>query len=260
MGEIRNHIADGQAISAVEVVNGGAPSSVVLVCEHASARVPAEFDGLGLSGDALQSHIAWDPGAFDLAVRMARHLDAVLIAGRVSRLVYDCNRPPDAPDAMPVRSEVVDVPGNVGLTDAQKADRVERFYAPFRAQIADAMAGRTDPILVTVHSFTPIYDGASRDVEVGVLHDDDARLADALLAGNTAAVAGIVRRNDPYGPEDGVTHTLRTHALPGGHPNVMLEIRNDLIAGAQAQAEMARALSTWLAEAIAEVEVARCRA
>jgi predicted N-formylglutamate amidohydrolase len=95
-------------------------------------------------------------------------------------------------------------------------------------------------VLVTVHSFTPVYFGQPRDGALGILHDDDPRLADAMLKAASAAGLEGVRRNYPYGPQDGVTHTLRKHGLTRQIANVMLEIRNDLITDADGQAEWAR--------------------
>lgn len=243
--------------TVVDVQNPQASSPVVLVCEHASAFIPAAFQDLGVARDALNSHVAWDPGALALAERMAVHLDAVLIAAKTSRLVYDCNRPPDAPDAMPAQSEIVDVPGNADLSMAHKADRVATYYEPFRAAVSQIMGHRSDPILITVHSFTPVFHGQPRDVEIGVLHDKDTRLADALLS-NGKVPDLTVRRNEPYGPADGVTHTLKEHALPNGHLNVMLEVRNDLIADAGSQTAMADQLSTWVERALAKTKAAAC--
>lgn len=232
----------GQPVAQVLNAAGAAP--IVLVCEHASHHIPQEFDNLGLSGAALTSHIAWDPGAFEVARRLADKLDAPLVFSTVSRLVYDCNRPPEAAAAMPARSERDDIPGNRALGADQRADRVARFYRPFEALLARTLSGpHAVPALVTLHSFTPTFMGTARQVELGVLHDADSRLADAVLA----QVSGLeASRNAPYGPDDGVTHTLKRHALPRGLPNVMIEIRNDLIASPAQCDEMADKLGHWL--------------
>ncbi|WP_299753767.1 N-formylglutamate amidohydrolase [uncultured Boseongicola sp.] len=253
-----NHLDRPLNETIVDVRNAQALSSVVVVCEHASAYIPGEFENLGLADEMLYSHVAWDPGAMALAEGMAERLDAILIAAKTSRLVYDCNRPPHAPDAMPARSEIVDVPGNISLSAAQKAERVKKYYEPFYSTVAETMAGIADPILVTVHSFTPIFHGNVRDVEIGILHDSDSRLADALLSTSSANTPRTVRRNEPYGPTDGVTHTLKEHALPSGHLNVMLEVRNDLIATEVAQASMAKMISKWLECALATTVAKRC--
>ena len=84
-------------------------------------------------------------------------------------------------------------------------------------------------MIVTIHSFTPIYNGKPRAVELGILHDEDRWLADRMLDAATEAPLYKTERNQPYGPEDGVTHTLKLHGLANGLHNVMIEVRNDLI-------------------------------
>lgn len=244
-------------------VNADGTSSVVVVCEHASHHIPASFENLGLPQDALQSHAAWDPGAMPVATRLAEQLDAPLIASGVSRLVYDCNRPPDASDAMPARSEVIDVPGNSDLSQADRAARTIAYYQPFQSALKQAIDAVADPIIVTVHSFTPVYHGVARAVEIGILHDSDTRLADAMLDIAPAHTKANVQRNAPYGPDHGVTHTLKEHAINAGHLNVMLEIRNDLITTADAQTAMADMLAGWIADACTRAQakgVVQCQA
>ncbi len=237
----------------VAVLNPRGRGPVVLACEHASAFIPDEFDGLGLSEEARVSHIAWDPGALAVAQEMSRLLDAPLVAQQASRLLYDCNRPPESPTAIPARVERFEAPGNAALTEAQRAERVRRFYEPFRDALAGALDARagTPTALVTVHSFTPVWMGVPRAVRLGVLHDADSRLADALLAACAEAGDAGAERNAPYGPQDGVTHTLVHHALPRGMLNAMIEIRNDLIADAAAQRAMAARLSDRIRAALA---------
>ena len=237
----------------VQINNPTGRSAAVLVCEHASCAIPSVLDGLGLTEAASQSHAAWDPGALAVALRVSQRLDAVLIASTVSRLVYDCNRPPSAPDAMPAKSEIFDVPGNVGLTQADRDARTNTYYLPFQTTLAAQISKMAAPIIVTIHSFTPVYNGQTRAVEIGVLHDTDTRLADAMLGTAAAHTSALVLRNEPYGPGNGVTHTLREHALPGGHLNVMLEIRNDLIAAPTAQAEMGDMIAAWVADAVSQI-------
>ncbi|MFD2740310.1 N-formylglutamate amidohydrolase [Sulfitobacter aestuarii] len=247
----------GRSHDIVEVYWAGAPGDLVLVCEHASAYIPPELHRLGLSDQDRYSHAAWDPGARGVALRMAELLDSVLVAGGVSRLVYDCNRPPEAPDAVPARSELIAVPGNVGLSAAARASRVATYYQPFRDALAREVAARTAPVIVTIHSFTPVYNNQPREVEIGLLHDSDARLADAMLACAAEHTRHDVQRNAPYGPQDGVTHTLRAHALGMGHLNVMIEIRNDLIASEAQQRSFGDLLAEWLTDALAKTESAR---
>jgi len=242
--------ADG---SPVEVVNPQGASEILIICEHAANRVPHALGSLGLNAETLESHIAWDPGAAEVARGLAQRLDAAAVLQRFSRLVHDCNRPSGSEDAMPALSEAFDVPGNRSLTEAARRARSRAVYEPFHAAISGHLdqgqeAGRR-PVLVTVHSFVPRYHGQPRKVELGILHDSDPRLADALL--NLAATSELdARRNEPYGPEDGVTHTLKLHGISRGLPNVMIEIRSDLIADHRSQDDMAARLAGWLPEAL----------
>jgi predicted N-formylglutamate amidohydrolase len=238
----------------VEVFNSAGEGPYVLSCDHASIEIPAEFANLGLDPELLTEHIAWDPGAREVAVELARRLDAPLVIPRVSRLVHDCNRPGGSVDAMPEESAGIAIPGNRGLSPGDRRARARRFYQPFHDALDGAIRSKLDagllPILVTVHSFTPVYRGRVRSVELGIVHDDDRRLADALLAVAERSAELATRRNDPYGPADGVTHTLRRHALPLGLLNVMIEIRNDLIRDEAGQALLAKRLEAYLGEAL----------
>lgn len=229
-------------------INPDGGSRIVLICEHASPFIPAQYAGLGLSDADRESHAVWDPGALAIAERLSDALDAKLVASGVSRLVYDCNRPPEAASAMPEQSELIAVPGNANLSESERAQRTARFYTPFHEAVTDALAHTDAPILVTIHSFTPVFHGQQREVEIGVLHDDDRRLADLMLRNAAAHTSTPPQRNAPYGPQDGVTHTLREHGVMYGYPNVMLEIRNDLIASREDQTRMARMLASWLTQ------------
>lgn len=240
--------------SPVAVENPEALSPFLLVCEHASRRLPEKMGTLGLSPDALSSHIAWDPGALAVSKLLVKNLDAALVYQRFSRLVYDCNRPPEAEGAMPSVSEVFEVPGNAAISAAERRARTDALYVPFRDELVDFIAARKangrPPVLVTMHSFTPVYHGRQRDVEVGILHDTDKRLAAAMLAVAEKTKRYDVRRNEPYGPADGVTHTLIEHGVKNGLLNVMIEIRNDLIQDEAGQKVMAGYLTGLLGESL----------
>ncbi|WP_119392949.1 N-formylglutamate amidohydrolase [Taklimakanibacter lacteus] len=218
----------------VIVVNGDGKSPVVLVCEHAGKVIPRSLGSLGLSDEELSRHIAWDIGAEAVSRLVAKALDAPLLVQRYSRLVYDCNRPPESPDAMPVMSETTRIPGNDNLTPENRLARISEIYRPFHDRVARLLDHRAargiSSLFVTIHSFTPVYKGARRLLDLGVLHDRDTRLADKLLAAFGRLKDVVVKRNEPYGPEDGVCHTLNLHAQPRGLAYAMLEIRNDLIA------------------------------
>ncbi len=253
-----NRLLSAQEGAAVALDNQDGASPVLLVCEHAANTIPASLDQLGLDSATANSHVAWDPGALGVARELSRLLDATLIRARFSRLVYDCNRPPESPGAMPEKSEVHTIPGNRALTPVARAARVAALYEPFKKTLTNEITRRIlqhrPPVLVTIHSFTPVYFGTPRSVELGLLHDEDAALATAMLA---AAPAGIdARLNDPYGMADGVTHTLKLHAIPNGLANVMIEVRNDLLASPADQKKIAAELAKMLTAALASLDAA----
>ncbi len=242
--------------SNTSTTNLAGTSPVVLVCEHASAFIPDEFGDLGLSEVARGGHIAWDLGAFEVARRLSELLDAALVSSTVSRLVYDCNRAPESASAIPETSETYSIPGNQGLSKEQRRQRVEVYYQPFeRAVISALVAKSQQPVLVTIHSFAPVYFDQTRSVELGILHDSDTRLADAMLTRAVDHTRLKTLRNQPYGLADGVTHTLKLHGVANGYMNVMIEIRNDLIADLQQCQTMANTLHNLLVSALSD-----CRA
>ena len=103
-------------------------------------------------------------------------------------------------------------------------------------------------MLVTIHSFVPVFMGVYRAVEIGILHGHDRRLADYFLDQAKSHPAYVLRRNEPYGPADGVTHTLDWAG--GGYdlPNVMIEIRSDLIAKKAGITQVAQ----WVADCLSD--------
>jgi len=141
--------------TTVEVLNPAGPADVVLVCEHASHFIPERLNGLGLSAEVQVSHVAWDPGALQVAVLLSQMINAPLVAQKVSRLVYDCNRPPEADSSIPARSEIYDIPGNQNLSASARDMRASTYYTPFRASLSSTLeaksAGNARPALVTIH-------------------------------------------------------------------------------------------------------------
>ncbi|HFQ16092.1 MAG TPA: N-formylglutamate amidohydrolase [Rhodobacteraceae bacterium] len=231
-------------------------AGAVVLCEHASCAFPLRFGDLGLSAEARISHAAWDPGALELARALAATLEAPLVHSQVSRLLYDCNRPPEAPGAILEKSERFEVPGNRGLDAKARAARVREIYQPFCAEVDRVMQVARPEVLITMHTFTPVYNGQHRAVEIGVLHDADSRLADVLLALAGPAPKYDLRRNAPYGPLDGVTHSLKLHGMERGLLNVMIEVRNDLVATPQGLAEVSGWLNPLLARAVRQASAA----
>ncbi len=228
-----------------EIVNKDGSAGICLLCEHASASIPDRLGDLGLSKEDRFSHAVWDIGADALARALSAKLDAPLIVARTSRLVYDLNRPPHAPDVMPSQSGEIRVPGNRDISEAEKAARTADIYEPFHTAVSTLLdAFEASPVLVTIHTFTPVWQGKERTTELGLLHDIDARLALAMM--KVSDTECVTRLNEPYSAKDGVTHSLQRHAIPRGLLNVMIEVRNDLL---EDEAQILR-MSDLLAEMV----------
>jgi predicted N-formylglutamate amidohydrolase len=232
------------------LVNENGTSPVVLVCEHASNTFPKSLGTLGVSDEDMKRHIAWDIGAEGVSRILSKLLDAPLVMQRYSRLAYDCNRPPEADSAMPELSEVFEIPGNKNLLPSARLARIREIARPFHhaleAFLDRRAADRKPTLLVSIHSFTPVYKGVRRDFDVGFLFDRDTWLANFLVK---AFPKERARLNEPYGPKDGVMHLMNLHAAPRGLKHVMIEIRNDLIAQHAGQNIWANHLTVPLAQA-----------
>jgi predicted N-formylglutamate amidohydrolase len=240
--------------SSALVINGEGQSRVLLVCEHASNHIPERYAGLGMTDAAKVSHAAWDPGAQAVAERLSGLLDAPLVVSTVSRLVYDCNRPPTSPGAIRAVSEQIIVPGNEALTTQEQIERVETVYEPFKQTVSDTIKSfKATPILVTIHSFTRTYNGHVRDVDVGIIHDVHAKLATTMVDLSGARLGLNYALNMPYSKADEVAHTLELHGTNNGLINVMIEICNDLIETPKQQDEISQMLAELLSESLAKM-------
>ena len=242
----------------VELYNPEGKAPIVLVCEHASKYIPESLQGLGLTKEAMDSHAAWDIGAYDLACKLSELIDAPLVASRISRLVYDCNRSPESGAGTPSSSEIYDVPGNQNLTEVEFKQRVTEVYEPFHEMVSKVVKSQAEisnqPAFITIHSFTPVYFDEVRSVELGILHDKDERLAKPLMQAALELTQLKAEFNSPYGTNDNVMHTVNKHAAEKGLLNVLIEVKNDLLANSEDIDSMAFDLSKVILKAVSTVE------
>lgn len=242
----------GDEPAAFEVVNEGARSPFVLICDHAGRRLPRALGSLGLPESELERHIAWDLGAAALSRKLAERLDAWLILQNYSRLVIDCNRPRTSPDSIVRQSEDTLVPGNHDLSSEQAELRAAEIFEPYHTRIRSELDARTaagtPSVPIFVHSFTPVFRGVSRPWHAAVLYDRDARLARALLAGLRRERELTIGENEPYAASPLTDYGLVEHAEARGLPYVELEIRQDLLASEHDQDAWAERLTRLLNE------------
>lgn len=238
------------------VVREDGPGDVLVLCDHASRRIPEALGDLGVSDEDLRTHIGWDIGALDVARSLAARLDATLFATGYSRLVVDCNRPLDSETLIPERSGGVRIPGNEGLGAAARAARIDALHRAYHGAIAawlDARIGRGQrPILLSVHSFTPApLHGRPRPWPIGLLYDVRApRLAhafrDALRAAHPDLLVGD---NEPYAVVEGSDESVPVHGVARGLLHTAFELRQDGVA----TREQAEVWAERLARAFADV-------
>src|SRR6201996_2277258 len=217
-------------IVAVNVVNSEGRGPFVLVCDHASNWVPPSLQGLGLPREELVRHIAWDPGALEIALRISSLFDAPLVHATVSRLVLDVNRDPSHAGSIVLSSEDTHIPGNQDLSAEHRAHRGSTLAEPYHQALAHVIESRAaPPWVISIHSFTPVFRRERRPWHIGVLSGEDRRLADPLLELLRADPELNVGDNQPYAPTDGVYHTLERHCSARELRSVLLELRADLI-------------------------------
>jgi predicted N-formylglutamate amidohydrolase len=230
----KNDVESTDANAAVEIVNADARTPLLIICDHASNRVPDALHNLGLGADELARHIGWDIGAAAVTRRLAAALDATAILARTSRLVIDPNRDPDDPTSIPEISDRIRIPANCDLSVDERARRCAAYFHPYHdaieREIARLRAHCAAPAIFSVHSFTPAMPGEERPWHIGVLWNKDPRMAEAMIRSLRAHADGlVVGDNQPYSGQL-VAYSLNRHGGDNGLPHCAIEIRQDLVA------------------------------
>jgi predicted N-formylglutamate amidohydrolase len=244
-------IADDPPPVTVYNVEGRSP--FLLVADHAGKRFPRALGRLGISAAEAERHIALDIGIANLSRMVADVLDAALIQQNYSRLVIDCNRPPGATTSIPDVSELTPIPGNVGLSTAERIAREREIFQPYHDAIAAELERRrqanTPAALIALHSFTPVFKAAARPWHAALLYHRDPRLAHALLTLLRNEAGLTIGDNEPYFVSDATDYTIPVHGERRNIPHALIEIRQDLLTDENGQREWAQRLARILPEA-----------
>ncbi|MBK7579275.1 MAG: N-formylglutamate amidohydrolase [Myxococcales bacterium] len=231
-----------QLDDAVEVLRGDTPSAPFLItAEHASERFPDPWRLPPEDAWLVGTHWAYDLGAADLARELARAIGATAVLSRFSRLLVDPNRDEASPGLFLARAEGREVALNRGIDADERELRLERLWRPYHAAIERELGRDRAPVVLAMHTFTPVFDGVTRAVEVGVLFDRDEQLAESARI-ELAKTGLVVRMNEPYSGRAGLIFSAEWHAQEHGRRALELEVRQDLAASPEVRAQVVRAM------------------
>src|SRR5260370_5885037 len=245
-------ILDREDVPPVLELNSAGRSTFLLTCDHYGRAIPRILGDVGLRAGEFERHIAWDVGIAGVADALSKHLDAHLIAQRYSRLVIDCNRPPAAPSSIPRISDATVIPGNEGLAGEAIEARREAIFEPYHRRIREVIDRRSrdgiPTVLVSLHSFTPVYAGIARPWHIGTLYHRTAPLPPLLLKLLREEPDLVVGDNEPYAVSDETDYTIPVHGEARGLMNSGLEIRQDLSADQSGQPQWPERLARTLSQ------------
>jgi predicted N-formylglutamate amidohydrolase len=244
----------------VAIFNRAMPGPFLFTCDHACNRLPARLGDMGMTAAQLTSHIAWDPGALPVAQGLASLFGSPLVYGAYSRLVVDLNRPAESTGSMPEMSAGIPVPGNAGLSESERQERLDAVFHPYHEAIDGLLGERLESsratALVAIHSFTPDYPGEARPWHVGIIHRHDfglgAPLVDALRGRDDLRVGD----NLPFQIQDDGDATIPRHGERRRLPNVLIELRQDTLATAEGREAWVARLHAALQCALAAISPA----
>jgi len=235
-----------------QIVEGARSSGIVLLCDHARNTLPEEYGSLGLPASEFERHIAYDIGAEALTLGLAQRLGVPAVMSRFSRLLIDPNRGEDDPTIIMRLSDGTVVPGNHPISEEEIGRRKELYYSPYHAAvdtvIEESMETGVNPLIFSVHSFTPVWKNISRKWHAAMLWDADHRLSEFIVEGLSRRGDLIVGDNEPY---DGAltNDTMYRHATRRGLAHGLLEVRQDLVSDPQGVQEWVDRLAPLLEEA-----------
>ncbi|MBF0857869.1 N-formylglutamate amidohydrolase [Gluconobacter sp. LMG 31484] len=224
------------------------PSPFVFVSDHAGRAVPDALGDMGVQSEDWERHIAWDIGIVGVGRILHERLGSALIEQVYSRLVIDCNRAPGHPTSMPLMSDGTPVPANQAAQATCRARREQEILHPYHDTIAEVLVerGPRPTALIALHSFTPQMNGQDRPWQIGILHNQDSRMAAIALDLLREDTSLCVGDNEPYVLTDTSDYTVPRHAEAAGLPYLEIEIRQDLIVEKAGQRDWAERLATLL--------------
>ncbi|MBX3181706.1 MAG: N-formylglutamate amidohydrolase [Polyangiaceae bacterium] len=230
---------------AYEVARVGAATRVIFSAEHASNRLPDGWRWPEADLALADSHWAWDPGVRELCLELTERLRTTAVLARFSRLLADPNRPEGHPELFRKEADGAPVALNQALSDEEIERRLERCYRPYHARLDGEVARHPAPLCFSIHSFTPVYQGTPRTLELGVLFNEEVALAESLAA-HLGQAGYDVRLNEPYSGKAGLIYSIEQPARRHGRRALELEARSDLLTDGAFRSRLLERLAEWL--------------
>lgn len=216
---------------AVLVRPGLMRPGIVLLCEHGGFHIPKQWGNLGLADAFLDTHYAYDIGSRNLTLEVAHRIGATAVISNYSRLFLDYNRKSHDPYCMRMDMGGIPVPGNISVSDQERALRERIARHPVEKAVSELLEGER-PVaraIISIHSFSPIWNNFHRSCEIGIMWKQDARLSQPLIEAIRSCGSFSVEDNQPYSFAENDWFTLDRHGLSIQVPNAYIEVRNDLI-------------------------------
>ena len=236
------------------LLNEHGPAPLVLICDHASNRVPAGYGDLGLPPEEFERHIAWDIGAAAISEILARRFNAPAVLSTVTRLLIDCNRQFEDPNLTPAVSDGIEIPANRGLSDGEREKRWRTFHQPYHAVIARTidrkLASGRQPVVLSIHSMTATMRGAARPWQIAVCWDTDQRLSLPMLDALRAHAGIVIGDNEPYNLDPNEDYSVPIHATRRGLKHLQIEFRQDEVADRAGQQRWAQLFGDCLEQVL----------
>lgn len=216
-----------------KIINPTTKNNFIILCDHASYKIPPKYSNLGLKENQITKHIGWDIGALEVSKIISKKLNATLIHSLYSRLLVDCNRSLNSKTAFIKKSEDIVIPKNRYLKKSEKIYRANNFYFPYQNAIESNIKKKIDknliPCLISIHSFTPVYLGKKRKWHIGILQGKDKRLSSIFIEELLKIKTITLGVNQPYKLDKIGDYTLPYYYAKFGVPHVLIEIRQDLL-------------------------------
>jgi len=225
--------------------------SFLFSCEHASNALPPDVSVSRKDQHFLDTHWGIDIGAEAVTRHLIELTQSQGILATHSRLWLDLNRSLDRTDLIRLETEGHYLSFNQQVDAREQQRRIDTVYHPFHqaydALVKERISKQPPVLLISIHSFTPVWDGKVRTMDVGVLFDTCEELGQQL-ATCIAKQDLFVECNAPYTGRGGLMHSVEDKGRRHQCAHLELEINQALICTPERQRFIAQKIYRALIE------------